>query len=137
MPSFRYTSKWALALAACAFESSACAAAALRCDVTYAGSTQVVQALPVAEPYAVPSVDVGGRFWFKAVMVGTAARVDYIKLYAYFDTPTQPLLLHEAVYLPPFQATPAPYSLTGTQHLYAGSMERELTYNCSLQGVTP
>ncbi len=111
--------------------------ALLHCDVTYAGATQVLETPTVTTPYAVPSVDIGGRFWFKAVMVGQAARVDYVKLYAYSDTPAQPLLLQEAVFLPPFQASATPYPLTGTQRLYAGTMERELLYSCTLQGVQP
>jgi len=91
----------------------------------------------VADPYPVASVDVGGRFWFKPVMVGQGSRVDFVKLYAYLDTPKQPLLIHEAVFLPPFQTGAATYALTGTQHLYAGPVERELMYSCTLQGVQP
>lgn len=114
---------------------AALAAPLLRCDVTYAGSTTVIETRPVADPYPVASVDIGGRFRFKAIMVGDAARVDYIKLYAYLDTRRQPLLVQEATYLPPFKTTPAPYLLTGEQHLFAGPVERELMYSCSLAGV--
>jgi hypothetical protein len=63
--------------------------------------------------------------------------VDYIKLYAYLDTPRQPLLVQEASYLPPFKATSVPYLLTGEQHLFAGPVERELLYRCTLAGVQP
>ncbi len=121
----------------CGLTTNASAAARLHCEVTYAGATQVVETLAASEPYAAPSVNIGGRFWFKAVMVGPAERPDYVKLYAYFDTPRQPLLLQEAVYLPPFQASATPYPLTGIQRLYAGTMERELLYSCTLQGVQP
>lgn len=113
------------------------AAPLLRCQVSYAGTTHVVDARPVADPYPVASVDIGGRFWFKAVMVGDATQVRYIKLYAYLDTRSQPLLIQEAKYLPPFQASAAPYLLTGEQHLYAGALERELVYRCTLEGVAP
>jgi hypothetical protein len=116
---------------------AAFAAPLLRCDVTYAGSTTVIETHPVTDPYPVASVDIGGRFRFKAVMVGDAARVDYIKLYAYLDTPRQPLLVQEATYLPPFKTTAAPYLLTGEQHLFAGPVERELIYSCTLAGVNP
>ena len=115
----------------------ACAAPLLRCDVTYAGSTQVIEAAPVVDPYPVASVDIGGRFWFKPVMVGQGKRVDYVKLYAYLDTRQQPLLIHEAIHLPPFQTGETAYPLTGTHHLYAGPVERELIYSCTLQGVQP
>ena len=127
----------ALGFGASLFSPMVSANALLRCELTYAGSTQVLEATAVSDPYLVPSVDIGGRFWFKAVMVGQAARVDYIKLYAYLDTPKQALLLQESVYLPPFQTGSAPYPLTGRQHLYADVMERELIYSCSLQGVQP
>ncbi len=126
-----------LALIFCTCASSALATAQLRCEVTYAGSTQVLETQPVSDTYAVPSVDIAGRFWFKPVMVGQAARVDYVKIYAYLDTHTQPLLLHEAVYLPPFQATSTPYPFTGIHHLFGGPVERELIYSCTLQGVQP
>lgn len=127
----------ALTLWACALPSAVCAQGLLHCDVTYAGSTHVVETQAVTDPYPVPSVNIGGRFWFKAVMVGNDSQVDYIKLYAYLDTRQQPLLIQEAIYLPPFQSTPSPYLLTGTQHLYAGPVERELMYSCTLQGVQP
>lgn len=107
----------------------------LRCQVSYAGTTHAIDTRPVADPYTVPSVDIGGRFLFKPVMVGTAQRIDYIKLYAYLDASRQPVLIQVAKYFPPFKTGPQPYSLTGTQYLYAGPVERELSYHCTLQGV--
>ena len=127
----------ALCLASLMLAPVAWAAPLLRCAVTYAGSTQTIEATPVVDPYPVASVDVGGRFWFKPVMVGQGSRVDYVKLYAYLDTASQPLLIQEAKYLPPFPSDQPPASLTGEQHLYAGHLERELIYNCSMQGVQP
>jgi hypothetical protein len=118
------------------------AAARLHCEVGYAGTTQIVKSQPVGDPYSVESVDIGGRFRFKAVMVGTGQQVAYIKLYSYFVTPQQPLLIQLAKYLPPF-TTPAPapdprgISLTGIQYVYAGPAERELQYQCFLQGAQP
>ena len=121
------------------------ATAQLHCEVGYAGATQTVKAQPVGDPYPVESVDIGGRFRFKAVMVSTGQQVAYIKLYSYFVGPQQPVLIHLAKYLPPF-ATPstAPtehdprgINLTGTQYLYAGPAERELQYQCFLQRAHP
>jgi hypothetical protein len=109
----------------------------LHCEVTYAGTTHVIETRPVADPYPVASSDIGGRFAFKAVMVGNADHVDYIKLYAYLDTRRQPVLIQEAKYLPPFSASTLPVDLTGEQHLYAGPVERELIYRCTVQGVAP
>lgn len=112
----------------------------LRCDVAYAGTTHTVEARPVDDPYPVASVDIGGRFRFKPVMVGQGHQVEYIKLYSYLETRRQPVLVHMLRYLPPFPP-PAPGSsminLTGQQTLYAGPVERELQYQCFLQGVSP
>ena len=113
----------------------------LRCNVTYAGASQSIEATPVTDPYPVPSVDIGGRFRFKAVMVGSTTRLDRIVLYAYLnvdaDAGTQPTLIQQVKYLPPFKASAAPYPLTGEQRLYAGTAERELIYSCTLEGVQP
>lgn len=107
----------------------------LRCEVTYADATQVIEARPVADPYAVPSVEIGGRFYFKAVLVGSPEQAERILLYAYFNVEGRPVLIQQAKYLPPFPASPKPVSLTGEQRLYAGPAERELIYRCTLEGV--
>jgi hypothetical protein len=120
--------------------------AQLHCEIGYAGATQTLQSHPVGDPYPVESVDIGGRFRFKAVMVGTGQQVAYIKLYSYFITPQQPVLIQLVKYLPPFNTQPAiapaerdprGTSLTGMQYLYAGPAERELQYQCFLQSAPP
>jgi len=121
-----------LALLLCA--SATLASPRLHCEMTYAGSTQVLEVVPVSDPYTVASVDVGGRFRFKAVMVGNDRQADYIKLYAYLDAKRQPILVQQVTYLPPF---PTGNTLTGKQFIYAGPVERELQYECKLNGVTP
>jgi hypothetical protein len=113
------------------------AAPLLRCDVTYAGSTHPVEARAVADPYPVASVDIAGRFRFKAVMVGQGAQIDYIKLYTYVQTPRQPVLIQQATYRPPFMVTNVSDGLTGEQRVYGGPKERELIYRCTLQEVAP
>ncbi len=122
------------------------APAQLHCEVGYAGTTQTVKAQPVGDPYPVESVDIGGRFRFKAVMVGTGQQVAYIKLYSYFVGPQQPVLIQLVKYLPPFatpsataptERDPRGINLTGTQYLYAGPAERELQYQCFLQRAHP
>ena len=125
-----------------ALPALAAATPLLRCDVAYAGTTHTVEARPVSDPYPVASVDIGGRFRFKPVMVGQGDAVAYIKLYSYLETRRQPVLIHMLRYLPPFPSpSPAPGSstinLTGQQTLYAGPVERELQYQCFLQGVSP
>ena len=129
----------ALVLAASALGAyaSAHATALLRCDVSYAGTTHRISTRAVSDPYGVASVDIGGRFFFKPVMVGRGSRVDYVLLYAYLDQEPRPVMVQEAKYLPPFGSGKKPYLLTGEQHLYAGPVERELVYRCWLSGVAP
>lgn len=109
----------------------------LRCDVTYAGSTQTVDTRTVSDPYPVASVDISGRFRFKAVMVGQGTLIDYIKLYTYLQTARHPVLVQQATYRPPFMTTSGPDGLTGEQRVYGGPKERELLYRCTLQEVSP
>ena len=129
------SAKLCLGMLGFAWGLNAAATPLLRCDVTYAGTTHTVEARPVADPYTVQSVEIGGRFLFKPVMVGNAQRIDYIKLYAYLDASRQPVLIQEAKYFPPFKRSAKPYLLTGVQHLYGGPVERELIYSCTLEGV--
>jgi hypothetical protein len=126
--------RWLTSLAALLTVPAIQAAPLLHCEMSYAGSTQTLETAPVAAPYSVQSVDVGGRFRFKAVMVGNATQVEYIKLYAYVDTKRQPVLVQQATYLPPFVRGT---SLTGRQFVYAGPVERELQYECALTEAKP
>jgi hypothetical protein len=116
-----------------AMTARSAAAASLQCQVTYAGSTQIVVADPVTEPYPVPSVDIGGRFRFKPVVVGTAAQTARVLIYAYEMDANQARLIHQAKYLPPFHTG----NLTGQHYLYAGPLERELSYVCEWGGGQP
>jgi hypothetical protein len=104
----------------------------LRCEVTYAGSSHVIEAAPGTDPYTTQSIDIDGRFRFKAIMLGTNARLDAVKLYAYYQAKRQDVLIQEAKYLPPFTYSDAPDSFTGHQYLYAGPLGRELQYGCTL-----
>ena len=117
------------------FGGAALAQPELICQVTYAGTTQTVVAQPVADPYSVPSVDIGGRFWFKPIMVGTAQKIERIVIYSYLDSPTQPVLVHQVKYLPPFPASKTAWPITGHNHVFAGPLERELIYSCQLEGL--
>lgn len=127
----------AFLLAALSCSTPAHSGPSLRCELTYAGATQTLEASAVDDPYPVPSVDVGGRFRFKAVMVGHGAQPDYIKTYAYLDTSTQPVLVQQVSYYPPFTPAPQGQRLTGKQFVYAGPVEREFQYECVLHGVQP
>lgn len=124
-------------LALLASSAPAFASPVLRCALTYAGSTQTLEATPVADPYGVASVDVAGRFRFKAVMVGGGGQPDYVKTYVYLDTPKGPLLVQQSSYYPPFANDAQGQRLSGRQFVYAGPVERELQYECRLFGVKP
>jgi hypothetical protein len=78
-------------------------------------------------------VNINERFRFKAVVVGSAEKVDYIKLYTYYVSSGRPILLHYANYLSPVaQTSPAPDALTGQQYLYSPVLGRQLQYACAL-----
>jgi hypothetical protein len=124
-------------LSAALLAGTAFAQPLVTCQVTYAGATQTVVAPPVPDPYPVPSVDIGGRFAFKAVMVGDAQKVERIVLYAYLAAQPHPVLIHQAKYLPPFPRSVAPWAFTGQHHVYGGPQERELIYSCTLEGWAP
>lgn len=117
--------------------TSAQATPQLRCEVTYAGATHILTAQPVSDPYSVQAVDIGGRFFFKVVMVGRAAKLDHVLIYVHFNQEPRPVIVQESKYLPPFRISKKPYVLTGEQHVYAGPIERELIYRCWLEGVQP
>jgi hypothetical protein len=110
----------------------------LRCQLVYAGASHRLEATVGGDPYTIKSVDIDGRFRFKAVLLGAGTRIDMIKLYAYYETRRQPVLIQEVKYLPPFtlSAADAPYALTGLNYLYAPPLGRELQYGCALVGAS-
>ncbi|MFM2427258.1 MAG: hypothetical protein RL707_1084 [Pseudomonadota bacterium] len=94
--------------------------------------------VPVSDPYTVGSVDLGGRFRFKAVVLGDDRRVDLINLYVSYQTQRQPMVLQHVKFITPaVQSTPAPDALTGRVALYSPFLGKELTYGCALHEVTP
>lgn len=111
------------------------AAPLLRCEVSYGGETRIVEAIPENDPYGIHAHDIDGRFHFKAVVIGNASVVDYIKLYVYYKTEPQFVLLHQASYLPPFMSSEKPYALTGINFVYAPGLGYELRYACTLSGT--
>lgn len=120
-------------LAALAASAEATAAPRLFCHIDQADTSQDLQFGVVSDPYTVPSIAIGERFRFKAVMVGDGARIDYIKLYTYYQVKGRGVLLHEAKYLAPqAQAGTDPAALTGLVYLYSPSLGRELRYGCAL-----
>lgn len=122
-----------VAAAAIANAGSAVAAPLLRCQIEQGGSTQVLEFAPVGDPYGVAAIDIRGRFRFKAVVIGDAQHVEYIKLYTYTQRRRQPVLLHMAHYTAPKVEQGASYAaLTGIHYVYSPELERELRYGCAL-----
>jgi hypothetical protein len=116
----------------------AAAAPLLRCQIEQGGISRMLEFAPVSDPYRVKAIDINGRFRFKAVVIGDARHIEYIKLYTYSQTRRQPMLLHVAKYMAPVvlpQASPG--ALTGHQYLYSPQLEREMQYACALVEVAP
>jgi len=114
------------------------AAPLLRCQINRGAESRLLEFSPVSDPYSVKAVDISGGFRFKAVVVGGDSKIDYIKLYTYYESKRQAVLLHEAKYLAPVaQANPSSADLTGLNYVYSPRLERELLYSCALFEVTP
>lgn len=104
------------------------AAMSLRCDVTYAGTVHPLRFEATSQPYAVVPVDIAGRFLFKAVWLSDRQPA-HVSLYVYLQQEPRPYLLQHAIYAA-LAASGQPF--TGEQHVYGGSLERELIYRCWL-----
>ena len=137
-PLFHATASKVLATSYCVITLSLLAIPAkanplLRCYATYAGETQIIKVQASTDPYQIESIDIGGRFKFKAEMNGELNVIHYIKIYAYFQTNHGDIPIHEASYYPPFTLQSTEFALTPHNRLYAGPLERELQYYCTLQ----
>ena len=110
----------------------------LRCLVEVNGEVHTHDFKPTQDPYLAPSVDIGERFRFKAVVLGTDEQVEVVNIYAYYQTKRQPMLLQHAKHLRPVpQSRPAPDALTGRVALYSPVLGKELAYQCALHRGTP
>lgn len=102
------------------------------CHLTYGGETRVIEAAPVASPYAVAPQAIGSYLLFRVVFRQAPADLAGIKLYTYADLDDGPALLHQASY--PYPAAPAPqYGFSGRQFVYAPRYGAELQYWCELK----
>jgi hypothetical protein len=110
----------------------------LRCKIDQGGSAKVLEFAPENTPYTAKAIDINNQFRFKAVVVGDARQIEYIKLYTYDFPKRQPVLLHEAKYLAPIaRPVSQPASLTGVNYVYSPRLERELQYDCALLETAP
>ncbi len=121
-----------------AFSAGVPAAPRLRCQVTLNGETRDLEFAPAKDPYNVESIDLSKSFRFKAVVIGDERQIDYIKLYTYYQSERQAVLLHEAKYTTPAaEVAPSPAALTGVNYMYSPVLGRELQYGCALFEVAP
>jgi hypothetical protein len=118
--------------------ATALAAPLLRCKIDQGGSTKVLEFAPESTPYTAKSIDINDQFRFKAVVVGDARQIEYVKIYTYDFPKRQPALLHEAKYMAPVaRPISQPVSLTGVNYVYSPRLERELQYECTLLETAP
>ena len=114
----------------------------LRCGVTYAGTTQIIEQhllhdlntddlADTGGAYTQPASDIAGRFLFKSILLGRGRALEVIKIYVYYQA-ERPVLIQETKLLPPFRISTTPNGLTGLQFVHAGPLERELQYGCAL-----
>jgi hypothetical protein len=117
----------------CLFASQAWAGPQLQCAFEMNGHTETHIFKPVADPYLAESVDIGGRFRFKAVVLTSVNQVDLVNLYVSYQTRRQPMILQHAKFIrPTLQPSAQANSLTGRIAVYSPFLGKELVYDCSL-----
>ncbi len=118
--------------------ASSQAAARLDCQIRQEDRSWQPSFAPVADPYNVKALEINERFHFKAVVIGDAKQVDYIKIYVHYATWAHPQPLYQGSWLKPAtSATTSPDALTGKVRLYAPGLEQELEFGCALREVQP
>ena len=125
----------AASLAVCA--ARAAGTPILDCHFETGSKVEDRQFAMAADPYAPQAIRIND-FRFKAVVIGAARRVDYVKLYTYYDhgeDGKDVRLLHEARYLAPDPRKGS--ALTGTVFLYEPVDGQEFKYACQLREEAP
>ena len=128
--------RWLLVWWVCLLSLGANASAVLRCNFEVNAESYQHTFVPVSNPYTAPSVDLGGRFRFKAVVLGDAQQVSLINLYVFYQTERQPMLMQHLKFVAPVaHSQPTPDALTGRVALYSPFLGKELQYSCALHEV--
>ena len=119
--------------ALCLFATQVWASPQLQCEFELNGHSETHVFKPVSDPYLAESIDIVGRFRFKAVVLASANQVDLINLYVYYQTRRQPMILQHAKFnKPTLQPSSQANSLTGRIAVYSPFLGKELVYGCSL-----
>jgi hypothetical protein len=100
---------------------------AVSCRVSYGGVVRELRFEAVREPYAVPAVDIAGRFRFKVVYLTPPSGQRSIAVYVYHQGDAGDVILQETKQREPFPT----HGLTGEQLVYSPTA-RELSYSCEL-----
>lgn len=122
----------AILLGALAGASTMAAADTVACHLTYGGQTQLVEARPSASPYNEAPVAMGSYFLFRIVYRNEPADLAAIKLYAYADRDSGPVIIHQASHPLP-AVNRARHGFTGLQYVYEPVRDGELQYWCELR----
>ena len=113
-------------------------AAELRCAIEVNGELHHHVFKPTMDPYTAPSIDIGERFRFKAVVLGQGDDIELVNIYAYYQTRRQPMLMQHVKHLKPAaHLNPEPDALTGRVALYSPELGKELAYRCALHKEAP
>ena len=108
-------------------------AAELRCAIEVNGEVHHHVFKPTLDPYTAPSIDIGERFRFKAVVLGQGDDIELVNIYAYYQTRRQPMLMQHVKHLKPAaHPNPETDALTGRVALYSPVLGKELAYRCAL-----
>ena len=120
-------------IACCLLLGLACAdaaAAGARCHVIYGGEEWTVDAAPTAQPDRVEGKKIGRYFEFKLVVADQPTTGQSISIYTYGMSTGEPVLIHQALYRPPFDPRADGTGFSGFQYVYEPSKSSELQYWC-------
>ena len=106
------------------------AADGVRCHIIYGGEEWTVDATPTAAPYRAEGRKIGRYFEFKLAYVDQPATGKSIRVYTYGMSTGEPVLIHQALYRPPFDVREGDYGFSGFQYVYEPSKSSELQYWC-------
>ena len=112
--------------------SGAALAESVVCHVSYGGTTQLVEALPVSSPYRVSPVAIGSYVLFRVVFQKEPADLANIKLYTYADRDSGPVIIHQASYAYPVQNLTV-NGFSGLNFVYEPVRDGELQYWCEIK----
>jgi hypothetical protein len=117
------------------------AAPELWCQMRVADQVAELRARPSPDPYAPTRAAFDERFSLSATVLGQADRADgieHITLTVHdLSQDGGPVPVQQLRLKPPFAQGEALPMLTGWQHVYVGSLGRELQYGCALRPAAP